>query len=68
MNKNNLTKSDLMILNQLHGQHKINANFNSTTIVRAAKNVGISERTAYRSINRLTKAGKLTTKTIYTLS
>ncbi len=68
MNKNNLTKNDLAILHQLKGQKVTGRNITSNTIVTAAKNIGISERTAYRSITRLTNAGKLTTKTVYNLN
>ncbi len=64
-----LTKNDERILGQLKKYNDaVEKDFTSQSIIRVAKNLEISERTAYRSINRLTKAGKLTTKTIYKIS
>lgn len=65
---NNLTKNDLRILDQMKAVARFKGEFNSGTILTIAKNLEISERTAYRSINRLTKAGKLTTKIVYKVS
>lgn len=62
---NKLTKSDEKILHQMKGSQR--GTFTSNSVVTMAKTLGISERTAYRSINRLTEAGKLTTKTIYSI-
>jgi predicted transcriptional regulator len=62
---NKLTKNDEKLLHQMKKWSK--GSFGSSTILTEAKILGISERTAYRSINRLTQAGKLTSKTIYSI-